>query len=183
MFEGHRCLLILKRVILSGESDRYRKNATNGPPVVIGLTNTPSGSSSTRNNLSGSCCCAPVNSHFQLGSGSEYPRGPVATTNDLRCYPRFLSPKGTLLAWQSARKKLVSRVDNLGLGGLYIRTLEPPPPGSFIQLLLDVPAGEVRARALVQRSKPNEGMGVKFIAMQQEDRGRFVRWLKSLGRS
>ena len=85
------------------------------------------------------------------------------------------------MAWQSVSKKLVSRVSNLGLGGLYICTPEPPPPGAFIQLLLDVPAGEVRARALVQRSKPNEGMGVKFIAMQQEDRGRFVRWLKCLG--
>lgn len=100
--------------------------------------------------------------------------------NDLRRYARILSPKGTFLAWQSASKKLVSRVENLGLGGLYIRTPEPPPPGSFIQLLLDVPAGEVRARALVQRSKHNEGMGVKFIAMQQEDRGRFIRWLNTL---
>ena len=104
----------------------------------------------------------------------------MATANDLRRYPRILSPKGTFLAWQSISKKLVSRVENLGLGGLYIRTPEPPLPGSFIQLLFDVPAGEVRARALVQRSKPNEGMGVKFIAMQPEDRGRFVRWLQSL---
>jgi hypothetical protein len=63
---------------------------------------------------------------------------------------------------------------------LYIHTPEPPAPGTFIQLLLDVPAGEVRARAVVQRSKSKEGMGVKFVAMQQEDRARFVRWLKHL---
>jgi hypothetical protein len=74
----------------------------------------------------------------------------------------------------------VSGLVNLGLGGLYIRTAEPPPPGTFIQLLLDVPLGEVRARALVQRSKPEDGMGVKFVAMQPEDRARFVRWLKYL---
>jgi hypothetical protein len=104
----------------------------------------------------------------------------MATTNDLRRYPRVSSPKGTILAWQSASKRNVSRVANLGLGGLYIRTPEPPPPGTFIQLLLDVPAGEVRARAVVQRSKPKEGMGVKFVAMQQEDRARFIRWLKHL---
>ena len=71
-------------------------------------------------------------------------------------------------------------MDNLGLGGLYIRTSEPPPPGTFIQLLLDVPTGEVRARALVQRSTPKEGMGVKFVAMRQEDRARFAQWLKLL---
>ncbi len=69
---------------------------------------------------------------------------------------------------------------NLGLGGLYIRTSEPPPPGTFIQLVLDVPTGEVRASAIVQRSKPKEGMGVKFVAMQQEHRARFAQWLKHL---
>jgi len=105
---------------------------------------------------------------------------PVPSTNDLRRYPRTPSPQGTLLAWQYSGKKLVSSLGNLGLGGLYIRTPEPPPPGSFIQLLLDVPAGEVRARALVQRSKPKDGMGVKFIAMQHEDRGRLAQWLNTL---
>ena len=104
----------------------------------------------------------------------------VATTKDLRRYPRITSPKGTLLAWQAAGKKFVSYVGNLSLGGLYIRVLEPPPPGTFIQLLLDVPAGEVRARALVQRSKSKEGMAVKCIAMQHEDRGRLAQWLNTL---
>jgi hypothetical protein len=104
----------------------------------------------------------------------------MATTNDFRRYPRLSSPKGTILAWQSASMRHVSRVANLGLGGLYIRTMEPPPPGTFIQLLIDAPTGEVRARAVVQRSKPREGMGVKFVAMQQEDRARFARWLMCL---
>jgi hypothetical protein len=104
----------------------------------------------------------------------------VTTTNDLRRYPRFSSPKGTILAWETAHKRVVSSVDNLGLGGLYIRTSEPPAPGTFIQLLLDVPTGEVRARAVVQRSRPNEGMGVKFVAMRQEHRARFAQWLKHL---
>jgi hypothetical protein len=104
----------------------------------------------------------------------------MPTTNDFRRYPRLCSPKGTILAWQSASMRHVSRVANLGLGGLYIRTTEVPPPGTFIQLLLDAPTGEVRARAVVQRSKPKEGMGVKFVAMQQEDRARFARWLKHL---
>lgn len=104
----------------------------------------------------------------------------VAQTTDLRRYPRVLSPKGALVAWQTASKKDVSYIVNLGLGGLFIRASEPPAAGTFIQLLFDVPAGEVRARALVQRSKVNEGMGVKFVAMQQEDRGRLTQWLNKL---
>jgi len=65
-------------------------------------------------------------------------------------------------------------------GWLYILTPEPPLSGTFIELLLDVPAGEVRATAIVQRSRPKEGMGVKFVAMGQEDRARFVRWQENL---
>lgn len=104
----------------------------------------------------------------------------VATANDHRRYSRVSSPKGTVLAWQTGNQREVSRLVNLGLGGLYIRTNEPPSPGTFIQLLLDAPLGEVRARAIVQRSKPKEGMGVKFVAMEQEHRVRFAQWLNHL---
>ena len=104
----------------------------------------------------------------------------MATANEFRRYPRLACPKGTILAWQTAHTRVVSAVDNVGRGGLYILTPKPPAPGTFIQLLLDVPAGEVRATAIVQRSEPKEGMGVKFVAMEQEDRVRFSRWLKRL---
>ena len=79
--------------------------------------------------------------------------------NDSRQYVRLSTPKGTILAWQNAGVKKVSGVANLGLGGLYIRTVEPPPAGTYIQLLLDVPAGEVRARAVVQRSQAKKRHG------------------------
>src|SRR5262249_48740723 len=62
--------------------------------------------------------------------------------------------------------------DNLALGELFIRTPAPPAVGTFIHLLFDAPTGEVRARAAVQRSHPKEGMGVKFVAVEQEDRAR-----------
>lgn len=100
--------------------------------------------------------------------------------NDLRRHPRINSPKGTILAWQRANQRFVSYVQDLGLGGMFIRTSDPPPLGTYIQLLLDVPAGEVRARAVVQRTESKQGMGVKFVAMQQEDRGRFMQWMNKL---
>jgi hypothetical protein len=101
-------------------------------------------------------------------------------SDERRSYPRLPSPRGTVVAWQSTNKTMVSGVENFGLGGLYIRTPNPPAAGTFIQLLLDAPTGEVRARAVVQRSRPKEGMAVKFVAMQQEDRARFAGWLKKL---
>lgn len=69
---------------------------------------------------------------------------------------------------------------NLSLGGLCIRTTEPPVAGTFIQLLLDAPVGQIRARAMVQWSEPQTGMGVKLVAMEQEDHARLANWLKRL---
>jgi hypothetical protein len=99
---------------------------------------------------------------------------------DRRRYPRLSSPTGTVVAWRSINKSSVSAVENFGLGGLYIRTHDPADPGTLIQLLLDAPTGEVRARAVVQRCSPKVGMGVKFVAMEQDHRARFAGWLKSL---
>ena len=115
-------------------------------------------------------------------NGSILPRGhPVASEKELRRHhSRVNSPKDTFLAWQYGSKRFVSRLENLGLGGLFIRTPESSPHGTFIQLLLDTPLGEIRAHAVVQNVKPNEGIGVKIVGMQQEDRARFARWLKNL---
>jgi len=97
-----------------------------------------------------------------------------------RRYPRLMSPKGVVVAWRSSSKSMVSLVENFGLGGLFIRTADPPVAGTLIQVLLDAPTGEVRARAVVQRTTPRAGMGVKFVAMEQEHRARFAGWLRSL---
>jgi hypothetical protein len=99
---------------------------------------------------------------------------------ELRKYPRLPSPAGVSLAWQTANQKLVSRLGDLGLGGLFIRTLNPLAPGTSIQLLMDTPAGEIRARAEVRSARDRIGMGVKFVAMLPEDRARLGRWINTL---
>ena len=96
----------------------------------------------------------------------------VATLASIRLNRRF--------PLAECHQRFVSRVGNLGLGGLFIRTPEPPPVGTLIQLLLDTSEGEIRARAEVKSTRPKEGMGVKIVAMQQDDRARFARWLKRL---
>jgi hypothetical protein len=103
-----------------------------------------------------------------------------AQGSERRVYPRIPAPRGTIVAWRSTSTRAVSAVDNFGLGGLYIRTPAPPAVGTFIQLLFDAPTGEVRARAAVQRSRPKEGMGVKIVAMELQDRARFAAWLRTL---
>jgi hypothetical protein len=68
----------------------------------------------------------------------------------------------------------------MGLGGLFIRTKEPPAAGTIIQLLIDLPGGEVRARGIVRSVKVGEGMGVGIVSMNPEDRARLNKFLGQL---
>ena len=97
-----------------------------------------------------------------------------------RRYPRVPLPHGMHVAWQGVGERVVSRVATLGLGGLFIRALDPPPAGDIIRLYFEVPGGEVRARAVIRSSIQGEGMGVEFTAMVPEARGRLHRLLRKL---
>jgi hypothetical protein len=104
----------------------------------------------------------------------------MATLIGTRRDPRMKSPEGLDVAWQTTTQRLVSRVETLGLGGLLIRTHDPPAIGTIIRLLIAIPGGEVRARTIVRDSKPSEGMGVEIFNMRREDRARFSRFLSQL---
>jgi PilZ domain len=97
-----------------------------------------------------------------------------------RRYPRVPLAKGMLVAWQCSDGKGVSRVATLGLGGLFISAPDPPPVGTLIKLLFDVPDGEVRARAVVKNIKAGAGMAVAFVDMGYSDRARLNQLLKRL---
>lgn len=97
-----------------------------------------------------------------------------------RRYPRVALPKGMLVAWQYSGGRGVSRVATLGLGGLFIATSDPPPLGTLVKLIFDVPGGEVRARAMVKDVKDGQGMAVAFIEMGYEERARLDQLVKKL---
>src|ERR1700733_3530964 len=94
-----------------------------------------------------------------------------------RKYQRHKAPKGLFVGWKSAGKRTVSRAEKIGMGGLFLRTPDPPTEGSVIELLFDLKAGEVRARAIVRHRLPGEGMGVQFVQMQSADRARLNQFL------
>lgn len=97
-----------------------------------------------------------------------------------RRYTRVKPPKGFVVACQNVRQRNVSRVEMIGLGGLFISTSDPPLIGDTMQLLFDVAGGEVRARAIVRSILMGQGMGVEIISMQPEHRARLSQWLKQL---
>ena len=68
----------------------------------------------------------------------------------------------------------------LGLGGLFMNTPDPPPVGTLVKILFDVPGGEVRARAMVKNIRAGEGMAVAFVDMESPDRARLNQLVKRL---
>ncbi len=97
-----------------------------------------------------------------------------------RRYPRAKAPKGFVVAWEAGTRRSVSYLANVALGGFFVLTAQPPPVRSTISLLLDAPTGEVRARGVVRRVTPAQGMGIEIIAMNPEDRARLNRFLMPL---
>jgi len=97
-----------------------------------------------------------------------------------RRYARIGLHKGPLVAWQGASVRTVSRVGTLGLGGLFIAAARPAELGEGIKMVVQVPGGVVRARAMVRNSHPGKGMGVEFTSMKPEDRARLHRLVQQL---
>lgn len=102
------------------------------------------------------------------------PMAPDAAKNDRR-YPRIATPKGVWVAWQDGSQQSqqsVSRVRDLNVGGLFIATPSPAAVGTEVTLLMSVPEGEIRSRAVVRNVVAGEGMGVQFTEMREQDAAR-----------
>jgi PilZ domain len=97
-----------------------------------------------------------------------------------RQHPRIKPPKSVVVAWQSGTQRDVCYVENLALGGLYVRTKKRVPLRSLVQILLDMPVGQVRGRAVVRRHGEDHGMGLQIIAMDPSDRARLRQQLREL---
>ena len=106
----------------------------------------------------------------------------MPVTKKVRKYERVLLPKGALVAWEHAGHRMVGTASVLALGGIFISTPQPPPAGDLIKIILDLPGGEIRARAVVCDSQPGKGMGIQFTAMAPEARARLSQLMKILTR-
>jgi hypothetical protein len=104
----------------------------------------------------------------------------AAPPTNRRRYTRFRAPKGTFLGWQGAGVRHVSRVSEFSLGGMFIMTEHACSVGTPLEILFDVPGGEIRLRAVVRNVRPGKGMGVAVIKMSGDHRARFDGFLKQL---
>ncbi|PYX93217.1 MAG: hypothetical protein DMG67_04825 [Acidobacteria bacterium] len=59
---------------------------------------------------------------------------------------------------------------DLSRNGCYIETVYPLPQDSRLEVILRLEGREIQATAVVRTSKPNWGMGVQFLKLNDEDR-------------
>jgi PilZ domain len=97
-----------------------------------------------------------------------------------RYYPRVKPPKSIVAAWQAGTRRGVSFLDSISVGGLFVRTREVLPLRCLVQILLDLPVGQVRCRAIVRRVRENYGVAVQIIAMDPGDRARLFEQVRTL---
>lgn len=107
-----------------------------------------------------------------------------ATIHSRRMTSRVDLPEGLWVYWWCNEHEDLSRVRNLGIGGLYIETAKVRPTGVKTNLDFLVPEGRIRTEAAVCHAKERNGMGLKFIAVSEADRANLAALLVRLrGRS
>ena len=87
---------------------------------------------------------------------------------------------GVWVYWLSNGQEEISRVLDLSMRGLFIETPKAKPPGMNTKLHFLVEEGEIRAEAVVRHVKPGSGMGLRFAAMNEQDRPRLMRLVSRL---
>ncbi|HEV2194297.1 MAG TPA: PilZ domain-containing protein [Candidatus Acidoferrum sp.] len=87
-----------------------------------------------------------------------------------RRYPRASLPNGMPVAWLGSDLQFFSRVQTIGMGGLFIATPNPAPVGTKLRLTFQVPGGSVLPEAIVRNVAPGSGMGVEFTRMEPSER-------------
>jgi len=76
---------------------------------------------------------------------------------------------GVWVYWRCNGVDDVSRVRDLGAGGLSIATPGPRPVGMKAKLDFLVQEGQIRTEAVVRHIEPGNGLGLKFTAVAEQD--------------
>jgi len=82
--------------------------------------------------------------------------------------------------WECNQRRDVSRVRNVGLGGLFLETPHRFPKGLMAKLHFLVDEGQIRAEAAVRHMDPGQGLGMRFTAVHQQDRAQLAALLARL---
>jgi len=101
---------------------------------------------------------SPQEQYFRMGSSPSR-----------RLTSRVEAPTDVWVYWECHRRKDVSRVRNLSMGGLFLETPHRFAKGLMAKLHFLVDEGQIRAEAAVRHMAPGDGLGMRFTAVHQQD--------------
>lgn len=82
--------------------------------------------------------------------------------------------------WSCAGRESLSRVRDLGCGGLFVESPLEENIDSPVKLHFLVDEGQIRANAVVRHVRRGKGLGLKFIAINDQDSQRLAGLIKRL---
>jgi hypothetical protein len=92
------------------------------------------------------------------------------TSPSRRLTSRVPAPGDVWVYWHCNGQDDVSRVRDMSMGGLFIETPQPRPAGVSTRLHFLVQEGQIRADAIVRHAKSGVGLGLRFTALNEQDR-------------
>jgi PilZ domain len=100
-------------------------------------------------------------------------RSAESMPQNMSCFRRHTSrveAKESVYAfWSCGGQEGLSRVRDLGPAGLFIETPVEENLGALVTLHFLADEGQIRASAEVRRTRPGQGVGLKFIAINGQD--------------
>ena len=104
----------------------------------------------------------------------------VISSPSRRFNSRLVPPRDVWVCWHCNGREDVSRVRDLSLGGLFLETKAHRAVGVSTKIDFLVDEGQIRAEAVVRHIRPGTGLGLKFIALTDQDRPRLAALLRRL---
>ena len=103
-----------------------------------------------------------------------------ATSPSRRLTSRIPVPGDVWVYWQCHGREDVSSVRDMSMRGLFLETPEREAEGVLTRLDFLAQEGQIRADAVVRHAKSGEGLGLKFIALNDQDRPKLAALLTRL---
>jgi PilZ domain len=94
----------------------------------------------------------------------------ITTKPDMRCHRRFRLPVGLEIrvASYDGEPRVEGVATVIGLGGMFVRSKAPLPPGSLLTLEMSFPLASFHAQCSVRHAN-DSGMGVEFTSLTPEN--------------
>lgn len=118
----------------------------------------------------------------EVSAGSQVAASQAGERRSLerRSHARYPCDGGAEIRQLGVEARVWARLTDISLGGCYLESMSPLPPGTIIRLVLIMKEQRLQAKGQVVVQHPHFGMGVQFVAMLDADRKMLESWVADL---